>query len=83
MLCGAAGFLLFPRQGYTSKSSDDRNVESEIIPPAAIEWFIDPDPVLEKTDNQGYRSDPSVPDPRKESRGFVRGVGTAPRKAAA
>jgi len=45
-----------------TKSADECDIESEIIEPAGVVWLIDPDVVIEDSQDQGKRCDPSMPD---------------------
>ena len=37
------GLTFPPRQGETTESADDSNIEPEIVPPSGVLGFIDPD----------------------------------------
>ena len=73
------GALLLPsREGDATEPGNHRNVESEVVPPAGVVWFVDSDAVFEQTDNERDRSDPSMPDACEEACRLLRRIcGTA------
>lgn len=68
-------------KSQSSEAGNDRHIESEVVPPARVVHFIDPDAPVEKSDDHRNGGNPAVPDSRKEPRRLVDVVLAVARQA--
>lgn len=55
-------------QGYTSKSSDDRQVEPQVVKPSDVVALVNADSRIEEAPDERKGCDPTMPDAPEEAR---------------